>query len=334
MIVGDASTGDDEQYGHFFSGYAGKELDRMLHESGMGRSEAFVTCVSRERPYADNVASLVARSKKEVTHAHTQLREKYVTRPVLEGVALLKTELQMVKPEIVLALGDLSLWALTGIWSVRKWRGSMLYTNSDIPGKFRVIPTYHPGAVLRQWELRAITVNDFRRAGRFRDGRGYPDPGWRFTVRPSLEKVSEVCGMLLTKLTREPVVISFDLETKHGHIDCAGLAWNRQDALCIPFLSWSNPDGYWSEPEEAYIVYYLFRILTHPNAKVVGQNLLYDSQYTYRHWHFIPRISQDTMISWHVAFPAMRKSLDFQASMLCDYYKQWKPDKSAWKEGG
>ncbi len=78
----------------------------------------------------------------------------------------------------------------------------------------------------------------------------------------------------------------------------------------------------------------LYQLLTHPAVKVRGQNLLYDCQFTYRYWCFIPRVKQDTMIAWHSCFPGLRKSLDFQASIVCDDYLQWKPEKGTWKEGG
>ena len=92
-------------------------------------------------------------------------------------------------------------------------------------------------------------------------------------------------------------------------------------------MSRADKQGYWATPEmEGMIVHRLYRILTHPKALVRGQNLLYDAQYTYRHWHFVPRVAQDTMIAQHSIYCGMRKSLDFQASMYCDHYVYWKDD--------
>lgn len=99
-------------------------------------------------------------------------------------------------------------------------------------------------------------------------------------------------------------------------------------------MSKDDPKGYWIEEQEAYIVWMIYRVLTHPKVKVRGQNLLYDCQYTYRHWHFVPRVAQDTMIAHHSTFCGLPKALDFLASMYSDYYVNWKPEKSAWKVGG
>ena len=82
----------------------------------------------------------------------------------------------------------------------------------------------------------------------------------------------------------------------------------------------NNRNGYWLLWEEAPIVHTLYRLLTHPNVKVRWQNGLYDAQYIYRYWHFLPRGAQDTMISQHTAFVSQPKSLAFQSSMYSPHY--------------
>jgi DNA polymerase-1 len=88
--------------------------------------------------------------------------------------------------------------------------------------------------------------------------------------------------------------------------------------------------GYWTVEDETEIILLLRQVLCHPNAFVVGQNLLYDCQYTWRHWGFVPRVGQDTMVSQHVCFSGLKKSLDFQASMYCESYRYWKNDSKDW----
>jgi DNA polymerase-1 len=89
-------------------------------------------------------------------------------------------------------------------------------------------------------------------------------------------------------------------------------------------------EGYWSEAEEATIILRLSRLLTHPNVQVIGQNILYDAQYTWRWWHFVPRVTQDTMIGQHAIFSDMPKGLGFLASMYCDWYVYWKDEGKDW----
>ena len=330
MIVGEAPGADEEREGIPFVGISGQELNRMLHEAGLSRSECFVTNIARTRPLGNLIEQFIALKKKDITPAHRLLRDKYVLQPILDGFEMLKTELESVKPQIIIPLGNLAMWALTGKWGVTKWRGSMLRTDSLVSQirSYRVIPTYHPAAVLRQWDWRSIAINDLRRAKRYRD-EDYPTPGWNFIIRPSFTQAIGVLDKLYLRACHEPIPLrlSFDLETRAGHTACAGIAWTLEDAICIPFMSRGNKDGYWTLEEEAEIIFRLYRLLTHSNIEVIGQNLLYDAQYTYRHWHFIPRVKLDTMIAQHTCFSDLPKSLAFICSMYCSFYQFWKEDK-------
>ena len=326
MIVGEAPGFEEEARGEPFVGASGHELTKMLHEAGISRSECFITNVCRERPPANDITHFIAKAKKDRTSDHIQLRDKWVKRPVVDGYNLLLQEISLVKPGLIITLGNTPLWALTGIWGITKWRGSMLRADSS---GIRLIPTYHPAAVLRQWDWRAIAVHDLRRAAKYRFA-DYPVPPWNFLVRPSYGDTLRTLDNLIGLAHQQPIELSFDLETRAGHIACAGISWDTNNAISIPFMCVEDQEGYWQAWEEAEIVYRLYMLLTHPNAQVVGQNLLYDSQYTYRHWHFIPRVYQDTMISHHVAFAGLPKRLDFQASMYNEQYVYWKDDGKQW----
>jgi uracil-DNA glycosylase len=330
MLVGEAPGYEEEQRGTPFQGVSGQELNRMLAEAGIKRSECFVTNVVRIRPQANDINHFIAKAKKDVTPLHREFRGRFVLQPVLDGASLLRKEIEMVKPNVIVALGNTPLWALTGISGITKWRGSMLHTTEmGLPTK--VIPTYHPAAVLREWSWRGVAINDLRRAAAFRgDNTDYPKPKWNFIIRPSFNRVWEVCRDLMARLATETIRISFDLETRAGHIACAGLSWTLLDAICIPFMCVENREGYWDPDQEARIVTWLYQILTHKNAQVVGQNILYDSQYTWRHWHFVPNVTQDCMISQHAIFSDLPKSLAFQASMYCNYYVYWKDEGKDW----
>ena len=338
MICGEAPGETEERMGAPFQGASGQELNKMLHEAGILRSECFCTNVCRIRPQWNKIDTFIALKKKDITPHHHKLRNKYVLDPILEGMELLEKEIKMVQPNVIIAAGNLALWALTGEWGVLKWRGSLMRTDlwkegGDAP---KVIPIIHPAAILRQWELRTITINDLRRVAEHRTSRTYNEPKWNFILQPSFERVMTTLNDLLAVADQEEMWIDFDLETsiKYLYIKCAGISWGALDAMCIPFTCEESPSGYWRVEEEASIVHALYRLLTHKNVKVRGQNLLFDAQYTYRYWHFIPNVKQDTMISHHVAFAGLPKRLDFQASMYCEHYTQWKPDKQAWKEGG
>lgn len=197
----------------------------------------------------------------------------------------------------------------------------------------KVIPTYHPAAVLRQWSWRSAVVRDLQRAHANLGSRTYADPQWNFDLRPSFEQVVERLTWLRMLAEGGDLPLTFDLETRAGHIACAGLAWSARDSLCIPFMAAGSDEGYWSLEQEVEVLWMLRSLLTHENVRVVGQNLLYDAQYTWRHWHWVPRVTQDTMISHHTAFCEQPKALDYQASLYCSTYRFWKHDAKEWAKG-
>lgn len=345
MIVGEAPGADEVARGEPFVGVSGNELNKMLGEAGISRQECFVTNVARERPpsYQDKTGKWMHNDIEQWISElknHPRLPDKktpdpsfvfkqhdlWLKKPILDGLVMLSQEIAAVKPNVIIACGNLAMWALTAKWGITKWRGSMLST----PHGTKVIPTYHPSAILRQWPWRAITVKDLRTAARFHNGEPYPKPTYNFLIRPSFQDVMEILYMLESILDKQPIRLSFDLETRSGHTACAGISWTLTDALCIPLMAAGRPLGYWPEDQEARVTYALYRVLTHRNVQVVGQNILYDSQYTYRHWHFVPRVAQDCMISQHTMFAELPKSLAFQASMYCNHYVFWKDEGKNW----
>jgi uracil-DNA glycosylase family 4 len=330
MIVGEAPGEEEARQGRPFVGPSGYELDRMLGEAGVSRAECYVTNVARERPPNNDISTYFAQSKKAITNEHVEIRNRWVLPPIRDGINALALEINMVQPQIIVALGNTPLWALTGTSGITKWRGSMLYSSGVVGEGRKVIPTYHPAAILREWSWRATAVNDLRRAARFRSGDEYPKPQWNFIVRPGFEQAKRVLSDLLVRLVGGPLRLSFDLETRAGHIACAGLSWTLVDAICIPFMCVERAEGFWTLDEEAELVWLLRKALTHENARVVGQNILYDSQYTWRHWRFVPRVAQDCMISQHSIFSDLPKSLAFQASMYANYYVYWKDEGKDW----
>ncbi len=131
MLVGEAPGENEERMGEPFVGASGQELNRMLHEAGIMRSECYVTNVLKVRPPMNQISAFVAMKKKDIGPAHTLLRDRYVTKEVTEGYKELITELEIVQPNIVIAFGNLALWALTGRWAILKWRGSMLEVDTE-----------------------------------------------------------------------------------------------------------------------------------------------------------------------------------------------------------
>ena len=333
MIVGEIYSQDDFHKQEPFSGNVGIEFNRMLHEAGIMRSECYLTNVVNGRPPNGQIRYWTPFRKKDIQHGyHTQHNGEWIAPEILEGFKQLCIEISEVRPNVIVSCGNLPLWLLTGADGIGKWRGSVLSAR-NLPADYRpkVVPILHPSSVFGSWEQRAISVMDLRRVRQHSATSELPVFDWDFRVRPSFTLVTDILQELLARAEVEDFWLDFDLETRAGHIACAGISWSDKDALCIPFMCVEDEHGYWHPEAEAEIVYLLYRLLTHKRVKVRGQNLLYDAQYTYRHWHFVPNVVQDTMISHHTLFAGLPKSLAFQSSIYSEEYVYWKDDGKTWE---
>lgn len=332
MLVGEAPGEAEAREGSPFVGSSGLELNRMLQEAGVFRNQCFATNVIRERPFQNDIGNFIAMKKKDITAGHKILRDKFVTREVHEGLELLKREIEMCRPNVILAFGNVALWALTGQWGITSWRGSTMECDLDLGLDYRpkVVPTYHPSAVLRQWSWRPIAVHDLKRAVVESKFRGINRPDYRFIIRPDFKTTLDYLDTLLRLVAAKPAKLSVDLETRAGHIACIGIAWSKREAICIPLMCVERTEGYWDLNQETIIVQRIIRLMVHPNAEIVGQNFLYDAQYTHRHWGIIPNLKRDTMIAQHSCFSNMQKGLDFLSSMYAEHHLYWKDEGKEW----
>lgn len=331
MIIGEYLSQDEEKFGRPFVGMAGNELDKMLHDASLMRSECFLTTVLRVRPPSKmgvpDLSAFVCRTKKAPSPDWTNIDGLWFHPKVANDIATLRREIELCRPSVIIPLGNLALWATTLKWGITDWRGSQL--KCSFQPTATVIPTYHPAAILRQWSWRPYVIFDLKRAASHLI-KPVEEPQYRFIIGPQYDQATHILREILDRLSREPVHLACDIETRLGHIACLGLAWSRLDAICIPLLCSGKREGYWTEEEEFQILKLLREILTHPNALISGQNFIYDTQYLQRWIRCTPRLALDTMVTHHVCFPGTDKGLDVLASIYCEYYSFWKHEGKEW----
>jgi DNA polymerase I-like protein with 3'-5' exonuclease and polymerase domains/uracil-DNA glycosylase len=320
MIVGEAPGVDEERAGAPFVGQSGTELNAQLREAGIDIGDCFLTNVVRYRPPNNDIEAFIPTTKKDITPQHIFVRDRWVHPFVAEGLRKLEAEIEAVRPKAIIAFGNTALWALSGKTGITSWRGSMLTKGSAL-----LMPTFHPAAVLRQWDWRPLAVNDLRRVAKALPTGAWPTVEWQFTVRPSFKGV---CTFLSDCKNYKD--LSVDIETRATHTACLAIATSKRRALCIPLMSTERPDGYWSFEEE-FQIWLLLRELLRPGAhRIIGQNFSYDAQYFFWRHLIKPELGWDTMVVHHTMFPAMPKALHTQASLYCEQYVYWKDDGKEW----
>ena len=315
LVVGDAPNQLDIRTGRPFSGTLGKELFGLLSEGGIEPGRCHYT-------YAFPVpkpSELVSFTRKKAQKGETLLFSRPVNPVVLDYQAQLEATIQSVKPELILLFGVYALWLLTGENSISAWRGSML----DHPSGALMIPTYEPGLLWRQADLRYIMRLDVQRAARGR----YPAPDERFTIRPSFEAAMTALRALRGR-------VAWDIETTaHTYMVCIGFAWSPHDALSIPLIKPSG-ESWWTPEEELALVEAIREVSRRPDVQNVGQNFEYDNTYFAHHYGFTLPIWHDTLHIQHLLYPGQPKNLSYLSSLYLPYHRHWKDDEKDWSLEG
>lgn len=329
LIVGEAPGQQEVAAGIPFVGASGKELSRMLREAGIDETSCRFTNMVNQQPPNNKVDEFFFSSKKKSAEGGGIYHMGRYCKPIiLEGLQELRQEVAAVDPNLIIAFGNSGLWATTGEFGITKWRGSEM-TSHLFHRPMKVIPTYHPAAILRNWDYRFIAVQDLRRAKREKDTAHVTVPSYDFVIRPTVDHVLRLLSELTERAGKEHLTLSVDIETRNRQIACIGIAWSALNAICIPIQS-VETISYWTQSEEVAIVWALHKLLTHTNVSVVGQNFIYDNQYFARNYGFICNLREDTMFQQHIAYPGLPKGLDFISSMYREHHLYWKDEGKNW----
>ena len=291
-------------------GTTGQELNRMLEEAGIVRAQCFATNVFALRP-PDNKIDALCKSKKEVggkTYTLPAINTgKYIEPRFLPELNRLKEELEAVRPNLVIALGAISCWALLQSAKIGSIRG----TTSEavlVPGQ-KVLPTYHPSAVYRNWSLRPIVVADLMKAKREAE---FPDirrPQRFILVRPSIPEMYA----WWREHAPEARHLAVDIETLRGQIRNIGFATGRQHAINIPFIV--RGESYWPTLAGEWAARQFVQMALASDLPKIGQNFLYDLQYLRKEGFTVRNYREDTMLLHHALYPEMQKGLGFLGSI-------------------
>lgn len=299
-IVGEAPGADEELIGRPVVGSAGAILDHKLHQCDIARQECYITNVVKVRP-----------PKNDFSIFWTGRRP---TLELLEWRGKLIDELSTLDTNIIVALGANALWALTGQSQIGKWRGSILSTTLKGERVVKVIGSYHPAAMLREWNMGPILQLDLMRAKEEAKSPELNLPQRTYLIAPTANDVYNEATNLI-----QADEVSFDIETSPNFIECISFAYKEDRAISIPL----TPHYWGGITNLRQILIAIEAILRSPGEKI-GQNISYDIQYLIRFHHILPSKPWfDTMLAQHSCYSEMPKGLDFLASIYTrePYYK-------------
>ncbi len=149
MLIGEAPGEQETLQRRPFVGKAGKNLDEFLALAGLDRGDLYVSNTVKFRPTRISAAG------------------RTVNRPpTREEIRLflpfLKREMEIVRPQVAVTLGNVPLRALLG-------NGLVI---GDVHGRLqdwngmRIYPMYHPASLIYNPALRSVYAEDIRRLAR------------------------------------------------------------------------------------------------------------------------------------------------------------------------
>jgi uracil-DNA glycosylase family 4 len=340
MLIGEAPGKEEDSQGIPFVGQSGILLKAMCKAAGINYSSCYVTNICNQRPPNNKFGYFYEDAKRNVPK--DALRENWFK---------LKDKINRIKPRVIVCLGAEPLRAVTNLMGIDKWRGTRIEAYDT-----KVIATYHPSAILRNYENRVVAEMDLAKAKREASlGFVYNEP--EIIISPSIDDVVGWCRDVyyLSALGKD---VAFDIETIGHRIRAISFAKYLPNgtisAISIPFFRMQNTTGitvtgpstinlappdinYWEPHQEEIVLEEIAKILESKLISKYGQNSIsFDAPLIKEEFGIdVNNHKLDLMHAWHVLYPSLPKSLSFISSAITDHPNYWtlkqtQVDESEW----
>lgn len=220
-------------------------------------------------------------------------------------------EIEDLDPNLIICLGNAACWALLHQTKITSLRGTVSWSNQV---NKKILPTFHPAAVLRQMSMRPTALADFQKAKREIEFPEIKRPErWITLIDPTEAGLAEGYSWF----NRPANAYAVDIETFRGQITMVGFARTAADALVIQLRT--EPIGnYWPTDE---LEFRAWRLISHGLASSVPkifQNGLYDISYFLKMGIQPRNCAHDTMLWHHSKYPELPKSLGYLGSLYAN----------------
>lgn len=236
MIVGEGPGLTEDDLERPFVGDAGEYLDNLLLDVGLQSEDIYRTNATKCLPPRND-------------------KDDWVAQAVKPCKPYLMEEIERVKPDVILVMGNPALKSLTGLSGITKKRGMEFY---DEGLKAWIIVTLHPAGVLRAPHRHAELFADLQKFARRLRGEetGLPEP--EVVTCNTVAEVKQALDEL-----KDERVVTVDLETQgFDHFRPESKIW------CLALSA---------DPSKAYLI-----PLEHPESPFVNGPDLGDEEYSYK----------------------------------------------------
>lgn len=301
MLVGEAWGSNEKSEGKPFVGPAGRMLNELLLQSGVNPDSCYFTNLINDQPPGNDLGRWFDHG---IPNEH-----------VTEGLISLAEEIELVRPNVIVPLGNWPLYAFYGQKLSKKtheptgildYRGYILEARKLSRGS-KIIPTVHPSYLLQGGYADApLAILDLQRVKR---EALYPD----IRRRPRLAIVDPRGAereTLRDRLMREGDRLCIDIEYIGSRLLCVGFAVSAEWATTI--IIRNADDVAWC------------RSLIQARG-LCAQNAMFEMGIL--DWHYqidaISNMEFDTMVAAYVLNIEYPKNLGALAGMYCDVPAWW-----------
>lgn len=303
-VVGEAPGQDEVRLGRPFVGQSGQIVRDLLKEAGEDPERVYFTNVCKIHPPGNDLKAL-----------HT------IGYKVEDFLNQLWSELDLLKPNCILAVGGTALKYLTGYEGILHYRGSILQAKNGI----KTVPTIHPASLLHKesegmanWKDLVFISWDFNRAVSQAKNNLYSPPRRRLEVCRSVRQLDQFFYDY-----RGSEFAALDIETFKTFPICLGIAFNRYHSLSIPLFEFADKPS-------RFIIWGMLARFLKSKVKKIGQNFKFDqtlmqtcNDFQTNFGFEISNVYFDTMLAFRTLYPELPARLEFIASVLTEeiYWK-------------
>jgi len=236
MIVGSHPNDEDELRGVPFSGQAGRLIEEALNNACIKKSEVYITYALKCQPSKDSIDSEI------------QICSQY-----------LEDEIYKVKPQIIMALGNVALKYLKNQSNIVKYHGKLF---NDEKRNCKIFAAYHPSFVLKQngGSAKERFFDDIKKLYNILNQLNTTPIENKYIVVDNIETAKELMERL-----KEVNPVAIDIETTgldfiNDKVLGISFSWKEHTGVYFPLLG-ENGIEIWKPEEKEYIVITLASIL-------------------------------------------------------------------------
>lgn len=315
-FIAEAPSNEELLKGRPLVGPSGRIFNGALRSAGIAREDCLITNVFDEKLPDNNVRNWCAPMKEARAMGVTDIPpigdNGFLLPQYRWHLDRLAEELRQWDPVVCVPLGGTALWALTGQTGITAMRGQLTPATRVARG-VKLLPTFHPAAVMHQWKFLPVVVGDLIKAqAAAKEGRDIVLPRRELILDPTLGDISR-----FVEAAAHSRLLSVDIETGWGQITCIGFAASAEHAICIPFFDRRKVgNSYWGTLEEERDAWGYVRTMLEGDVPKLGQNFsAYDAYWLLEKYHIAPRnLLHDTRLLQHALYPELPKDLEFMGN--------------------